>query len=1336
MFRKSLNILVGGALLALVGTIAYAALRLSGPESALAEAESLLNRGQAARAVQVLEIAERSAALTNDVTLRHRLRRLRYRAYTVLQNPAAALHDVDLLIADGLAGDETLRLDQIRLLAQTGDGAAAKAAAQRFLAERPDSSRALELAGESCQTIYQPDLRRLRDAVLRDVGQHDRERAREALLAYLYRADGDPEVARAGEALRRIYGREPRLAAAWSPLWQNLRLLRQRVQEGLGYFFASLEAGGEPVAAFRAVATALDQSRRTDDLLVVCEIQRLLHEHAYVDEAGAFAAWALVHHREYRAAIATVERWLPTGKAFARHAEGLLTAAADELLTARGYAAGQLRDDKELGRVGVDVWGLRERGFTATQAMLHHHALRRALFPDGQDEQQTNRLRHGTESLLRQPPAVGRPDLGSDLALLWLEHLRQVQAPEDEIDKVLNLWTSRRPDRIEPHLHRVDELLRRGRAVAALAAFDQAKAVDPLHPELFALRLRIARQHNEGTEQDGAGLLRQCIRLRTLAPEVSDPIGYLLCAETALATAPAIAAASARLAIDAFPQAVEPRRLELEALLELGQFAEAARAADRVPSSLRGDARLLELILRALRHEKRPTRGLLRDALALATPQAALQLELLRTALEAAPTTAIVFAHHAAPDAEAPAELAFVTALAQALGGDAAAAAAALGRAPAADPSTPAALRARAVAAWLLAAAPDTPDDALARQLRGHWQRFGLAQAPQSDLLAAASQLPEDRPRTRHELFAHTLAAARPEERSGVLFVKAGRVALQCGEPAAAIDRWTAAIAFADGLAAAEDLARLQLVQGDEARARAVYTLARSPRDPALAALLGEVALAADLTAAALARDKADLLAHGALSAFGQPAMCDWRPVDDAARRARLLLLSCCADDDLAALSTARAEAVLAAQPDSQTTRLLLARTVRRSGEVARAAELLDELRGSGLDTPVFWRELALAAQEPGYVQPAACVKAMMDAATAARLADSPVAVAYGLDLIAEGFRSGGFAELADEVRVQRWLALPDDTAWTPADLARLRRYAPPAAAAATLLRTLAGPHATPRGPLLDLLADRMAAAVAADAALRANSVATARALLALDGARWPLVHFLLQHDPAPKQDPAKELLRAWLRTAAAGRDDPQHEQAAIAALVRVFGLEDAVLEVDAALADVPTALPLWTARATLLQSTAAGADAVRDLRNVLRHADSPVHALAQVTLAAKVHAFTDGDAQRLDALPEALRSTPAGAYARGLASLRLGRPDDAVQHLGGDHQDPDGMHLYAAALAHLQANGKDGVTAARALFERLLRDYASSSLARNAGSFVRQLSPRAASEAVSETKR
>ena len=71
------------------------------------------------------------------------------------------------------------------------------------------------------------------------------------------------------------------------------------------------------------------------------------------------------------------------------------------------------------------------------------------------------------------------------------------------------------------------------------------------------------------------------------------------------------------------------------------------------------------------------------------------------------------------------------------------------------------------------------------------------------------------------------------------------------------------------------------------------------------------------------------------------------------------------------------------------------------------------------------------------------------------------------------------------------------------------------------------------------------------------------------------------------------------------------------------------------------------------------------------------------------------------------------------------GRLSRALALLDGAPPRADGLHLYATAQALLQSREADGSARARTVLETLARDYASSSLARNAGSFASQLGPR-----------
>lgn len=307
MFAKSLQILVLTTLLALAAVITYASLELTGPDEALAEAQALADRDQLARAISLLNITERD--VRGDAARSERLWRLRADLATKLGQNAAALEDVRRLMR-ALPDDDELPLDEVRLLALGGDGAGALRAAEQFLAKHPTHGRGLELAGEASQTLYQPRLRETMVRLERELPLLDRPAGREAAWSFLYRPAQDPGIEAARVHLAALHADDPRLQTAWPPLEQQLVALRELVQRSLDYYRGSLEAPGEPVAAFRAVALALDQSRRTDDLLAQCEIMRRRFTHKYVADAGAAAAWSLLRDGQDAAALATTWRWL------------------------------------------------------------------------------------------------------------------------------------------------------------------------------------------------------------------------------------------------------------------------------------------------------------------------------------------------------------------------------------------------------------------------------------------------------------------------------------------------------------------------------------------------------------------------------------------------------------------------------------------------------------------------------------------------------------------------------------------------------------------------------------------------------------------------------------------------------------------------------------------------------------------------------------------------------------------------------------------------------------------------------------------------------------------
>ena len=151
----------------------------------------------------------------------------------------------------------------------------------------------------------------------------------------------------------------------------------------------------------------------------------------------------------------------------------------------------------------------------------------------------------------------------------------------------------------------------------------------------------------------------------------------------------------------------------------------------------------------------------------------------------------------------------------------------------------------------------------------------------------------------------------------------------------------------------------------------------------------------------------------------------------------------------------------------------------------------------------------------------------------------------------------------------------------------------------------------------------------------------------------------------------------------------------------------------------------MWSLRTELVTRLRGGKEALEGMRYVLDHARAPRAELAFFALAAAQRDVTAADTARLSDLTDDLRQSPTGRYVQALFALRAGDPAAAAEHFPAAAPQPDGRHLYLWAMAELMRG--DGAPDGRAkeLLEQLLRDYPSSSLARNAGSFVRQLSPR-----------
>ncbi|MCU0864207.1 MAG: hypothetical protein MUC36_10470 [Planctomycetes bacterium] len=1338
MFQKSLQILIVTSLLALVAIVGYATLRLHGAEATIAEAEGMLSRGEAARAVGLLDLT--APTVERDVKLRERLWRLRYAANTALGNAPGALRDIDHLLRAGVEDDEALRLDQIRLLAidgaATGNGDPAREAAQRFLVQHPGHERALELAGEACQTSYQPLMKAMVEHFDQELGKPERKRARDAMLAYLFRGDGDGEAARAAEDLRQLYVAAARRSAGWPPVWAKLQRLRERVQEGLGYFRQSLETGGEPVAAFRAVTLALEQGQRIDDLLLACEIQRRRFDHKYVVEAGASAAWALLREDQPAAALATADRWLPSDSIKQRHTAGTLGAAAtSELILARGYAAWLLKDPIQLQRASIEAYQLSQLQ-QVTFANAFTAAVQQSMNPDQYRQTLDNTLRWAAGLALRPVPP-GQLDMAPLLIGLQADRLRAANAGADEQQQPLSDWIEARPIDFEPRLAMARFLLDRGRTGAALAALQEAAEIDPQDDRPFQLRFATSRSHFKEAGQDGPGLLLQCQTRNALVPEVSDPIGYLLCAETAMEQKLwLVAIACTRAGVDAFPQARLPRLMEIRANLAAGRAEDAARHSLRLLDLLPPNAETTQLALEAHLAAGLPTRPLLAAAMAAGAPSTVLQTELLRHALSSGPALVDDFVMPLAAAADAPAELAVLATTALSRAGRTETTAGYLQRLmPNATGMAPA-LRSMLLGAyteWLPAAAKNQLDAGFATAIQQRLARFWPMPAGAAPLLTtAAERLALTHPRSALVLLTTALDGCDAEDRNGALFALAGSMAARSGDWNTAYDHWTAASAFADSRGTAEDLARLCLGLGRDDRARQAFAVVANPTDPALALFCGQQMPALQRLAADLERDKADLLAHCVLALSGQPSLTDWQPLSGPAANERLQLVAILRDPALAPLALSRCQQLRAETPTSRTNRLLLARALVHSGQPQQASAIHAELHREGACDLVFWRDVALAAKVDGYVVDGALRQAIMDAGTRGALGNSPVAVSYALNSVAEVFHDAGHHDLADQVQLSMWLQVPRAKPLSNGDLERIVLGHKPADAYYILDQVLTGPYAggPDFGPRVDRLHEIARRALAADPSLLPVLRTNTEEYLQRAGARGSLVHFLIDHadaGPPPHLDTKAraELLAAHLQFVAAGNEPATMLQSTVDALIAARGRDDVVRQIEQLRRQHPTTVALWQERARLSVDTPDARRLIAELGQALQHAEVPAAVVTYTALAATNRQINAKDLERFSRVPQAMHRSAEGTFAAAMAALRLGRADDALVLFANVGPRPDGMHLYGHALALLQSRRPDAPTAARQLLLQLARDYPNSSAARNAGSFANQLVPR-----------
>lgn len=1331
MFRSSLKVFLVLTMVALAAVLGFAALRLRGPEESLREAQAALDRGEYARSITVLDLAERSHSLQRDPSKQVRLHRMRFTANMELQNLPAALRDLEQLLQLPGARTMELELEHIRLLAAVGQGEAAGREAQAFLQRHPGHGRARELAGEALQSLYREELGLVFATVDRDLGSSGAQAARAAMLAYLYRPDGDLEVEHGRNRLQAIYRDKPSLAAGWPSLAQRLLQLRQRIQTSLGHFQAALESDGEPVAAMRGLSLSLDQSARIEDLLLLCESYRHRFQHAYVHEAGAAATWALLRSGAPAAALAAALRWLPQGSVTATSDPLQFGPGTNDLLLARYAAARTLGERPPLEKLAADVRAIEALGpKTGVVNALVHGTLNHLR---GEHEKTDRTLRWGLQQLLQRPVPLGQLDLVADIVSLRLQAMASRAVPEADQLVVFSDWQKGRPGDMQPRLALAEFQRQRGRPAAGLQVLEDAALTAPDDAELFAQKVRLAAAAWSDTDQSGERLLLQCLQHGDNALDVPNALAYVHIAEVALARGIGpVALAAARRASDKFPNQPLPRLLEAKAELLLGHHETAASVAAELLKQVPDHADAAAVLLAALRQRGAVTLPHLKLLVPACAPSTAMSAELLRAALADHPHNS----RQLVPTglgASQPVEILMLSAAAVARSGDAAAAlpwldAVQNNLAEARDDD-----RAAFVAgttAWLVAAAPAATDELLANAADTRLQAASPLPPVAADTLwSAVAELAPTHPATAYRLASTALVVAEATQRNGRQHAQAARLAMRLGRVRRALDHAMAALPFGDDAEAPELLTLLCVADQRLERAQQAYRLVGQPTRAALAARMGRIAEAKALATAALAADPADLEASILLQLLDPASNGDdlqWS--DPASRQPWLDLLCLLAERGLGRAALAPAAALATSRPASARAQLLLARAHADAGHAEAAFGIYRQLQAGGRTSMPHWRELALAQFRHGLPLPQDLVEALARGIGQQLAAAPPLARAVTTKQTADFIAKSGNAQLADQLRSEQWL-LPGSPMPTLTEVIGLHQRGRRLDA----LRLYERLQPTLRGEEA-VRCRRQQAAVLRELILAGGKDAmtalrSAHGLLATGTVHGGLLHALLQlskQGVIPAFEPAilEKLLRSHLQLVASGEDDDAWLMPTLHDLLASKGLDPILELVERELTKHPTQWALWRCRAELRCRRGEPAVAIPELRRIASHRDDPRVNLDVLVLAGAYLQWQPGDADTFAKQPATLQDSPRGQLARGLWLLHLGRPDEATGPLSKAEPQADGLHLQALALAHLQARPKDGLGRERAVaaLQKLSQDYASSARARYAGSFVRQL--------------
>lgn len=1353
MFRRTLLLFAGFVLLVLGLTVGYALLGLSGPRSALADADRAFEANRLTDTVRLLDLAERTLTAREHAELQPAILRRRFKAHRRLGNVKAARHDLDALLAllDDAPIDPRLRIERAELLLLDDAPDEALREVELLLAQGsgPERSRILELAGETHQKLYQRGLAKLVETIERALPGQARQRALDLLKSLLYRAPTDPAGVHARERLVKQLREEPATPIAVDDWLLQLRRVQAGIATSLDWFRQCLECdGGKPTAAYRGLLFALQQEGRRDDAEALTRLYLERFKHPGTVSAAIALAQDLFAARQFAQVVQVAEPYLPTGLLAERAAAGSFGPQHRQLMVTMARALRELNEAARLNQLATDctqIWEQKSapilpelRVIGMLQGLVHkafewpHKSI--AWFLDDQNAK-----------------AITAPDydlfaIGAELALDILE---ADQGTSAEFDRVFEVWTQARPQSRRPRELRVAHLLSLGRLEAALAGAQELLARDDRSEADLRSYAELADQVAAKTERDAKSVLRQALlRPSNAALELTDPAVYLVLGELALAKgAPAIALRAGQLAGRSFGWAEWPRRLQVQSAAALDRPDEALHLAEIYRKLHPRSQDAMQTYRAALAKAGRQDPSLQFEVALSGTPDPDLARTLIDSAVarDQRPLLAplcqrSLFRYGSDPGVALSAAKGLLAA------GETARARDLLLQIPATFP-TERKVCIEAASRFLALEAKQHPNSPLLSVATETLLLHAKGEA--ETLLAVAGELE----RSGQTRLASTLIAGMLEPGAdrgplpGAVFALAGRLSLAAEDETKAEEHFTAASALKGGEDVALPLALVWLRQGRFRDARSALWQTEA-KDPTVATLM----LSLEQTEPALrwARERVlasplDVIPALILAIAGNADDRRVIPVEyhnlvRTDRPGTLATITQLSMPGFATIAERSAKQLRQLVPKNPIAWFLHARALAQRGQLdAAIAELAELVNKSPSFLPAY--DEVLRITDGGLHPDIGKLGANLSNSVllAPNLATPRMVTMAGHALATHLSASGQDPAGALELLTHLWMRFPAETSANIENVMTLAARGRTRDAFQLLARIEPQIPATRRSQFLDFYF-RLGQQIVrtGDAKLRAELDAKARQVLAEEGAFGAAVHYLVDAleeergpllvdgEPAPHAEQIRSLLLQHLEFLPSRRElSPAVGAKTIRRLASISSAAVTAEAIDLLLRRDATQLAVWLERARLHEARGDLAQAVASLRWILDYVADEASLLELVRLVGEHDLLDEAARKRLrDEFSSELAQRPDTAYPLGLLALRDGNLAEAARLLDGCANRSDGSHLYFRAHTALRQNEFDK---ARAAFSQLAGSYPKSPYQRMAQHFAAQLACAAA---------